>query len=296
MVMQHEIMHNRKARIALLTDSTCDIPKNLLDHHQIHVMPLYVHFGETHFLDRLTIQPQQFYSLLEKSERNPTSSQPSTQDFINRYEYLASHYDSVIGIHLTAAMSGTFSNSSKSSEEVMERTGKKIHLFNSRTLTGGLGLIVLRVAQAIEEGKTVEEIIPKIEDWISKSHIRVTVPTLKYIIRSGRVSPMKSFIARMLDLKPVISVGEDGKSYMFGKSFTTSGSMKKVIRNLSKMLKDKKVWEYAIMHANNPDAAEWYSVEMEKLTGRKPLFVDNVSPVLAANTGEGVVGVAVMLE
>jgi len=83
---------------------------------------------------------------------------------------------------------------------------------------------------------------------------------------------------------------------MFGKSFTTSGSMKKVIRNLSKMLKDKKVWEYAIMHANNPDAAEWYSVEMEKLTGRKPLFVDNVSPVLAANTGEGVVGVAVMLE
>jgi DAK2 domain fusion protein YloV len=78
MVMQHEILHNRKSKIALLTDSTCDLPPSVIDHHQIHVMPLYVHFGETHFLDRLTIQPQQFYSLLEKSERNPSSSQPST--------------------------------------------------------------------------------------------------------------------------------------------------------------------------------------------------------------------------
>jgi len=296
MVMQHEILHNRKSKIALLTDSTCDLPHSLIDHHQIHVMPLYVHFGETHFLDRLTIQPPQFYSMLEKSERNPSSSQPSTQDFINRYEYLSTHYDSIIGLHLTAAMSGTFSNSSKSAEDVAGRTGKKIHLFNTKTLTGGLGLIVLRVAKAIEEGRTVEEILPKIDEWIAKSHIRVTVPTLKYIIRSGRVSPFKSFVARLLDLKPVIAVDAEGKSYMFSKSFTTAGSMKKVVKNLSRMLKGKKIWEYAIMHANNPEAAEWYAARMEEITGRKPCFIDHVSPVLAANTGEGVVGIAIMLE
>jgi DegV family protein with EDD domain len=296
MVMQHEILHNRKSKIALLTDSTCDLPPSVIDHHQIHVMPLYVHFGETHFLDRLTIQPQQFYSLLEKSERNPSSSQPSTQDFINRYEYLSTHYDSIIGLHLSAALSGTFSNSTKSAEDVTGRTGKKIHLFNSKTLTGGLGLIVLRVARAIEEGKTVEEIVPKIDEWIGKSHLRVTVPTLKYIIRSGRVSPFKSFVARMLDLKPVIAIDQEGKSYMFSKSFTTAASMKKVVKNISRMLNGKKIWEYAIMHANNPEAADWYSAEMEQLTGQKPAFVDHVSPVLAANIGEGVVGVALMLE
>jgi DegV family protein with EDD domain len=179
---------------------------------------------------------------------------------------------------------------------VTGRTGKKIHLFNSKTLTGGLGLIVLRVARAIEEGKTVEEIVPKIDEWIGKSHLRVTVPTLKYIIRSGRVSPFKSFVARMLDLKPVIAIDQEGKSYMFSKSFTTAASMKKVVKNISRMLNGKKIWEYAIMHANNPEAADWYSAEMEKLTGQKPAFVDHVSPVLAANIGEGVVGVALMLE
>ncbi len=296
MVMQHEIMHNRKSRIAILTDSTCDLPTSILDHYQIHVMPLYVHFGETHFLDRLTIQPGQFYTLLGKSERNPSSSQPSTQDFINRYEYLSTHYDTVIGVHITQAMSGTFSNSTKSAEDVMERTGKKIHLFNSKTLTGGLGLIVLRIAKAIEEGKTVEEILPKIEEWVSKSHLRVTVPTLKYIVRSGRVSPFKGFIAKLLDLKPVIAIDQEGKSYLFSKSFTTSSSMKKVMKNLTQLLKGKKVWEYAVLHANNPEAANWYAAEMEKLTGRKPVFIDQVSPVLAANTGEGVAGIALLLD
>jgi DegV family protein with EDD domain len=234
--------------------------------------------------------------MLEKTDRNPSSSQPTTQDFVNRYEYLSTHYDSIIGLHLSQAMSGTFSNSSKSAEEVMSRTGKKIHLFNSRTLTAGLGLTVLRVARAIEEGKSVDEIIPKIEEWIGKSHLRVTVPTLKYIIRSGRVSPFKSFIAKMLDLKPVISVNREGKSEMFGKSFTTRGSMKKLVKDMTRLLKDKNVWEYAVMHANNQEAADWYAVEMEKITGKKPVFMDNVSPVLAANTGEGVVGVAVMME
>ena len=124
----------------------------------------------------------------------------------------------------------------------------------------------------------------------------MTVPTLKYIIRSGRVSPFKSFVARLLDLKPVIAVDENGKTFMFGKSFSTKGSMKKVIRNLAKLVRGNQVWEYAIMHANNPEAADWYAAEMEKVTGKKPVFVDNASPVLAANTGEGVVGIAVMLE
>lgn len=296
MVMQHEVLHNRKSRIALFTDSTCDLPREVIDHYQISVMPLYVHFGESHFLDRLTIQPQQFYSMLALTDQNPTSSQPTSQDFVNRYEYLSTHYDNIIGLHISGAMSGTFSNSSKSAEEVMERTGKKIHLFDSKSLTAGLGLTVLRIARAIEEGKTADEIVARIPGWIKKSHVRVTVPTLKYIIRSGRVSPFKSFVARLLDLKPVIAVDENGKTFMFGKSFSTKGSMKKVIRNLAKLVRGNQVWEYAIMHANNPEAADWYAAEMEKVTGKKPVFVDNASPVLAANTGEGVVGIAVMLE
>ena len=124
MIMQNEILHNRKSDIAILTDSSCDLPKEILDKYQIHVVPLSIHFGDSYYLDRLSIQPQQFYTLLEKSEQNPTTAQPAFKEFQNKYEYLCMQYDSVIGINLTSAMSGTFFNSEKAGKEVAERTGK----------------------------------------------------------------------------------------------------------------------------------------------------------------------------
>jgi uncharacterized protein len=296
MIMQNEIVHNRNAGIAILTDSTCDLPRELIDRHQIHVVPLTVHFGDNFYLDRLTIQPETFYRLLKESKENPTSAQPTSQDFVNKYEYLSTHYDSIIAVHMSKPMSGTFANSLKSAEEVMARSGKRNMVFNSRTLTGGLGLIALRIARAVEEGESFEEITPKVESWIDKSLIRVSVPTLKYIIRSGRVSPFKSFIAKTLDLKPVIKIDQEGKAVLLQKSFTKRGAMEKTMKDIARNITGKDIWEYAISHAGNPEAAQWFATEMEKLTGRKPLFVDHASPVLAANTGAGVVAVSIMLE
>ena len=296
MVMQHEIQFNRKSEVAIVTDSSCDLPKEIIDKYQIHVVPLSVHFGETYFLDRLTINPPQFYAMLEKSEIAASTAQPASKEFQNKYEYLATHYNSVIGIHLSQGLSGTWSSSDKGSKAVITRTRKKIEVVNSNSVTGGLGLIVLRAAMALENGATHDDIMNKIEEWKAKSMIRVSVTTLKYIIRSGRVSPLKGYIAKLLDLKPVIALNEEGKAFLFSKSFSEKGSMKKVISSISKIIRGHRVWEYTITHANNPDAARWYADEMEKLTGKKPLFIDNASPALVTNAGPGVACVAVMLE
>ncbi len=296
MVMQNEILHNRKSGIALMTDSTCDLPEAILDQYQIHVVPLSVHFGNSYYLDRMSIQPQQFYALLEKSERNPSSAQPASRDFQNKYEYLSTHYNSIISVHISQGMSGTFSNSQIASREVAGRNGKQIDVFNSKTLTGGLGLIMLRAARAIEEGASHEDITTSMKDWISKSKILVSVPTLKYIVRSGRVSPFKGFIARILDLKPIITVNDEGTTELFGKFFTAKASTRKLIQTLSKLVNNKKVWEYAITHANNQKVADYYIEEMVKLTGKRPVFVDHASPALVANTGTGVVCISVMFE
>lgn len=296
MVMQKEIQYNRKANIALLTDSTCDLPKELIDRYQIHVVPLSIHFGERLFLDRLTIQPQQFYSFMDKFGDPPTSSQPSYKDFQNKYEFLCTHYNSVIGMNLTQGMSGTYSNSLKAGSDVAERTGKNIKIFDSKTLTGGLGLIVLRIARAIEDGASDDTILSKISEWIEKAHIRVSVTTLKYIVRTGRVSPFKSFVARLLDLKPIIKLDKEGKAELFSKSFSEISGMKKIIRDIEKIASRQKIWEYAITHANNQKTADWFSTEMERITGKKPAFVEQASPALGANTGPGVVAIAFMLE
>ncbi len=297
MVMQNEILQKRKSDIAILTDSTCDLPKDLLDRHQIHVVPLSVHFGDTYYLDRMTIQPQQFYALLEKSEKNPSTSQPTSKDFQNKYEFLCTQYDSVIGIHLSQGLSGTWSNSMIAARSVMERTGKKVEVFDSKSVTAGVGLLVLRAAKALESGTSCKNLSSRMNEWIEKSHIRVSVTTMKYIIRSGRVSPFKSFIATMLDLKPVIYLNKsEGKTELIGKSLTEKGTNKMLIRDIARMLRKNKIWEYAITHANNLRTVDFYANEMEKLTGKKPLFIDNASPALVAHTGPGVVCISLMLE
>ncbi|MCK9422303.1 MAG: DegV family EDD domain-containing protein [Bacteroidales bacterium] len=296
MIMQNEIQFNRKSNIALVTDSSCDLPKEMIYQHQIHVVPLSVHFGETYFLDRLTINPPQFYSMLTRTEEVASSAQPASKEFQNKYEYLSTHYDSIIGIHLSQGLSGTFSSSDKGAKDVIERTGKKINVINSRSISGGLGLILLRAARAIEDGASHEEVLSKMDEWVNKSQIRVSVTTLKYIVRSGRVSPLKSFIAKSLDLKPIIGLDPEGKASLLQKSFTEKSSRKKVIRDISGIAAKNPIWGYTITHANNPATAAWYAGEMEKLTGKKPLFIDHVSPALVTNTGPGVACVAFMLE
>jgi len=296
MVMQHEILNNRKSGIAILTDSSCDLPKEVIDRLQIHMVPLSIHFGDTFYLDRYTIQPEQFYSLLANSEQNPTSAQPSIRDFQNKYEYLCTHYSSVIAVNLGKALSGTFSSSCLAAKEISDRTGKRIDVIDSGTVTGGLGLIILRLAEALEKGATNEEILPELRKWVKNTQIRVTVTTLKYIIRSGRVSAFKSFIARILDLKPVIVLDEEGRTMLSSKSFTEKGSMKKVIRNIQRIAQKNKIWGYAITHASNSRTAEWYATQLERITGLKPAFIAPASPALGANTGPGVACVSFMLE
>jgi len=296
MVMQHEILSNRKYDIAILTDSCCDLPKEIIDRLQIHMVPLSLHFGETFYLDRYTIQPEQFYSLLEKSEQNPTSAQPPIRDFQNKYEFLCSHYSSVIAVNLSKTLSGTFNSSLQAAKEVSERTGKKIDVIDSGTVTGAQGLIILRLAEAIEKGTSHEEILSQIHKWVKQTQIRVTVTTLKYIIRSGRVSAFKSFLARLFDLKPVIILNEEGHTVLSSKSFTEKRSMKKAIRSIQKIARKNKIWGYAITHADNSKTAGWFAMQMERITGQKPAFIAPASPALCANTGPGVACVSFMLE
>ncbi|KAF5071082.1 putative protein, DegV family [anaerobic digester metagenome] len=296
MVMQQEIAVNPKFPIAIVTDSTCDIPQELIEKYQLQVVPLSVHFGENYFLDRLTILPAQFYSMIDKAPAYPSTAQPAYKDFFNRYSYLASHYDSIIGIHISASMSGTWSNSSKASHAVAEHSGKKISVLNSKRLSSGLGLIVLRAAKALENGATHDEIVSKMDTWSNNTKILVSSKTIKYMVKSGRVSYTKGLIGSLLNLKPIVTVNNEGRTEAFGKPFTEKASMELVISKIRSMAKERKVWGYSISHARNLSTANWYAEKMREICGLEPEFINDASPVLGVNVGPGVVALSVMFE
>jgi len=296
MVMQQEMSHNRKWPIALVTDSTCDIPQEILEKHQITMVPLTLQVGASLYLDRTTIASEQFYNLLESSPVYPTTSQPAYKDFINKYAYLSSHYNSIIGIHMSKELSGTFSNSQRAAKAVSEQGGKEISVLNSNRLSSALGLTVLRAAEAIEQGKTHSEIVSAVDSWKDKNHILVSALTVKYLVKSGRLSHSKGIAGKLLGVRPIISVNNEGKAITFGKTYSEKGSMKLLMDEAKRIIGKGPVWGYSISHIRNLETAQVYASQMEALTGKKPLFINDCSPVLGVHGGPGTVTLSIMEE
>ncbi|WP_372751038.1 DegV family protein [Labilibaculum sp.] len=294
MLRQQQAIIHRKWNIAILTDSTCDLSKDLLDHYQIHMVPINLNFGQNHFLDKVTIQPNQFYDMLESESEFPKTSQINEQIFTNVYSHLATHYDAVIALHLTSQFSGTFSNSKKAAARVSYEFNKPIHVIDTKNLSGALGLIVLKAAQYVESAKSFESIIKSITKDIENTKIFVSVKDLKYMIKGGRVSKPKGFIANMFGLNPVISMDKYGKSLLFGKTFSQKASLNKIYKHIKKISKGKKIWNYIILHAHNPDGAVNVETEMFKTTGIKAISVVDISPVIGMHAGNGSLAIALM--
>jgi DegV family protein with EDD domain len=296
MIRHYQTANERKWKIALVTDSTCDLSQELIDNYQINVLPVNINFGENHYLDKVTLEPKQFYTLLNETDHQPVTSQINETTFVNLYSHLASHYDSVIAIHLSDKLSGTFFSSQRAALKISEEFGKPITVLNSRNLSGSLGLIVLRTAQAIENGFSHNEIVSMTEKWINNSRIFVSVRTLKYMVRGGRVSAAKGLIARILNINPIVSLDETGKAVLFDKTFSQKANMEKVMSHIRKICDNKKIWNYIVLHANNTRAADWFSEKMESLTNKKPVSVVNISPVIGANAGAGAASVALLYD
>jgi DegV family protein with EDD domain len=296
MVRHYQTANERKWKIALVTDSTCDLSQELIDTYQINMMPININFGENHYLDKVTLQPEQFYNLLSESSDHPKSSQINENTFVNLYSHLASHYDSVIAVHLSDKLSGTFFSSQKAAQKISKEFGKPITVLNSRNLSGSLGLIVLRAAQAIESGFSHNEVVSMAEKWINNTRIFVSVRTLKYMVRGGRVSAAKGLIAKILNINPIVSLDQTGKAVVFDKTFSQKANMEKVMSHIRKISDNKRIWNYIVLHANNAKAADWFSEKMENLTKKKPVSVVNISPVIGANAGAGAASVALLYD
>jgi len=296
MHMQYAAAYERKWNIALVTDSACDLPEEFMEKYQVHLVPLNLFIGGNQYLDKRTIKPDQFYNMMEEIEEPFSTSQPSEKSFINLYSQLLTHYDSVISVHISKKLSGTWRSSKMAAEKVMGETGKTISVLNGRSISGGQGLQVLRVAQSIENGLSHQAIVDQFESWADSTEALVSVRSMKQIVKSGRVSPLKGWIARILGIKPIIAVDNEGKTYLLDKSFTQIGNMKQVAKRIENMTKDRAVWNYVLLHANNTEGARWFHEQLRPVLNQEPLATMNVSPVIGAHVGNKTVAVIFMYQ
>jgi len=296
MIRQQELVFKRKWNIALVTDSTCDLSQELIDFYQINVVPINLNFCDNHYLDKVTIQPDQFYDLLKTQAEFPKTSQINEQTFTNLYSHLASHYSAIIAVHLTSQFSGTFANSLKAGERISKEFNKPVYVIDSKNLSGALGLLVLKAAQNIEANESVESIVRSLENDVIQTKIFVSVRDLKYMIKGGRVSKPKGLIARALGLNPVISMDENGKSFLFGKTFSQETSLNKIYTHILKIGCGKIVWNYIILHAHNPEGSQKAEEKMRNITGKNAVSVVDISPVIGMHAGNGAIAISLLFQ
>jgi uncharacterized protein len=293
MLREYEVSHSRKYPIALVTDSVCDLPASLIDKYQIHVVPMNILVGEAQYLDGLTITNERIFELMEGKDSYPTTSQPGPAAFRKLYSWLSTYYESIIAIHVSGKLSGTIGASRLEAEKV---GGKRISVIDSRHDSGSQALIVLRAAELIAEGRSHDDVVKAVESFIPKARIYVSVPNLRYMVKGGRVSPLKGAMATLLNLKPIVSLDAEGGSLLYGKAFSTKKNLQKILGLARDFIGGGTLRNYALVHASCLDAAKGFGESLEKLTGQKPLFIQEISPIIALNAGKGTLAVVLMKE
>jgi uncharacterized protein len=289
MIRQSNAIHHPVSPIAVVTDSIADIPAELIDRYQIHVIPLRIIWGENEYLDRLTLDTAAFYPYLDSRKEYPGSSVPSPISASQLFSWLAPYYQSIIAIPVGKALSGTWQVMNNAAEPLRKR-GHTITVIDSRLNSAAQGLVVLSAAEDAANGLSYDSIIQRTKERIQNARILVSVATFKYMIRGGRVSALKGAIATLAHLKPIVTLDADGKGVAYGASFSQKGSMKKIMANLVQT--KKKVHRYAVVHAAVPDAAQNFAREAESMLGYPPEYIMEISPIVGIHAGIGAVAVA----
>ena len=293
MIRQYEALHARKSNIAIVTDSIADLPQEFIDRHQIHVVPLNLEFEGTSYLDKVTMTPEVFYPLLDTAAEYPKSAQPGIKALEGHMALLSSVYDSIIVITVAKVQSGTYNSFVKAAEKLADK-GARIRVIDSRQNSGAEGLLVMKAAELIEKGSSFEDTVAEIERLRLSTRILVSVNTLKYMVRSGRLSKAAGFAGKIVNLKPVVSLDEEGKGTIAGKAFSTRANTQAIREMMKEDNTTKGITRYAIVHADDEDRAEDYRRMCTDLLGKEPEYMMNISTIVGMSAGAGSVAVAYM--
>jgi len=193
--------------IKIVTDSTCDLPREFVEKYDIKVVPLSVNFGDDSYLDGIEISNKEFYDRLRNSDKLPTTSQVSPGEFVEVFKEILDKDDEVLGIFLAKEFSGTLP-SAKIAKDIIK--SDKIHLIDSRGVTGALAAVVLAAGDLIQRGLSIENIELRLNEFIRNSESILVIDTLEYLVKGGRISKAQGAIGSVLSVKPVLTIG-DGK-------------------------------------------------------------------------------------
>ena len=273
--------------VKVVTDSTCDIPPQLMQDLGITAVPIYVVFGDKSYRDKLDIGDDEFYEKLVHGPVHPTTSIPTPKDFADVYNKLAQETDEIISIPITSKESGTY-NAAVLAKELVTRKCR-IEVVDSLSMSMALGLLVAEAGRQAKAGTSLDKVTELVRRTIPKVHLIFLLDTLKYVVRGGRLSKPYGIIGSALRVKPLLTLKE-GDLSMVGVARTKA----KAVERLYEFAKGfPKVKELAVAYTTAHDEARAFTDRLKAAFPGVPVSLMRVGSSLGTHAGPGGMGIAV---
>lgn len=282
------------SKIAIVSDSTHYIPTELIKKYNIHVVPLTLNWGETSYLDGVDMLPKQFYERIGKHTTLPTTSQPPIGDMVKVLKPLVNDGYQVFSIFISKLLSGTF-NSALQARDLLGAGKENVVIFDSGTISMGIGFQILAAAQAIVDGKSFPEVVLAAEKAKLNSGIFFVCDTLDYLARGGRLSHEEAEKGNALKIKPILTI-EDGKITTAERVKTKSKAIERAAELVMAAVNGKEKVRVAAFHANAFSEAQAALKLLTVPLNINEELIAEVSPVIGTHTGPGTVGLAYEFE
>lgn len=275
------------SKIALITDSSCDLSSDVLIQNNISVIPLRIIYGDNEYRDGLDITPQEVYDKFETEI--PKTSMPAPGDFLEKIETLKKDgYTHCLVITISSGLSGTYNMCKMIEKEI---TDMKVEIIDSKALSMVLGFIVLEAAKLIKNNIPFDEIVEKVNRLKTKAKGFFIVDTLEYLRKGGRIGRVSAALGTVLNLKPIISIDDEGKYYSYSKVRGKKAAIEKLIEPLLKQLEQTKT-NVAVLQGMAYDEAVVLMDRVKSFKNIGTVSMHQINPSLVVHTGPGLLGLA----
>ena len=270
--------------IRIVTDSSCDLPDEILEVHRITVVPLTIRFGEEEFVDREELSVDEFWDRLTSTEGLPETAAPSVGRFQSAFLDLSkAGADGIVAVTISSGISATHQAASLAAEQLT--SGISVRVIDSGLVSAALGLCVLAAAKTAEAGGTIDEVEVAAREAAVTSNLFAALDTLEFLKRGGRVGGTAAFFGNILDMKPLITF-VDGVVSPGGRVRTRRKAIRAVLDHLDSF---ESTEEVGVIHSNASDLDEFLSALRER--GHDDPVVSRLGSVVGAHAGPGVIGI-----
>jgi DegV family protein with EDD domain len=281
---------NAPAQTAVVCDSTCYLPPELIADNDLTLVSLYVSLAGDQRRETEIDDYAGFFERLRVDEQGATTSQPSVGDFLDAYRPILDRGETIVSIHLSAGISGTCESARQARGQLIDEgvPHERLHVYDSRSACGGLGMVVLAAAKSARAGGSAEEVLAAAERAREQLRMWFAINTLEYLRKGGRIGAARAWMGSALQIKPILTLEEEITPV---ERVRTRRRVFERLVEYARELQHDGNDGWVIQHIQDAESAQRLAGEAREVFGSDPVFISEIGPVIGAHTGPGLLGI-----